>query len=64
MRNLKKSRNMSLIAGVLLLINIIIQLVTEIFTAVPILNSIACVCFFMDAYTKHKEIIQYNNEQS
>lgn len=55
---------MSLIAGVLLLINIIIQLVTEIFTAVPILNSIACVCFFMDAYTKHKEIIQYNNEQS
>lgn len=60
MKNFKRSRTLSLLAGSLSLINTIIALEGNLFILVPILNAIASICFFVGAYTYDKKITKDN----
>jgi hypothetical protein len=56
MKNFKRSRNLSLLAGFLFIINTILLLASNQFILVPILEAIASICFFAGAYDYHKQI--------
>lgn len=62
MKNLKRSRNLSLLAGFLFIINTILAYASNQFILVPILESIASICFFAGAYTYHKKITKDNKD--
>jgi hypothetical protein len=62
MKNFKRSRNLSLLAGFLFIINTILLLVSNQFILVPILEAIASICFFAGAYDYHKKITKDNND--
>lgn len=64
MEILKKHRNIGLCAGILLLINFILQLVNKGVNIAGILNLISSIYFFYEAYTKQKKIIQYKNNNN
>lgn len=56
MKNFKLSRNLWLIAGFCFLLSTILQLASNAFVLVPILNVITCILFFINAYLNHKKI--------
>lgn len=57
MKNFKRSRNLSLLAGFGFIISTIIALESNQFILVPILYVIASILFFAGAYTNHKKLI-------
>jgi hypothetical protein len=62
MKNFKRSRNLSLLAGLCFIISTIIALVSNQFILVPILYAIASIPFFAGAYTYHKRITKDNKD--
>ncbi|RBP59912.1 hypothetical protein DES36_1176 [Alkalibaculum bacchi] len=62
MKNLKRSRTLSLLAGSLFLINTIIALEGNLFILVPILFAIAGILSWVSVYIIHKRITKDNNE--
>lgn len=62
MKNFRRSRNLSLLAGFCLIISTIITLESNQFILVPVLYAIASICFFAGAYTYHKKITKDNKD--
>jgi hypothetical protein len=62
MKNFKRDRNLSLLAGFLFIINTIWALASTQFILVPILEAIASICFFAGAYDYHKKITKDNKD--
>lgn len=62
MKNFKRDRNLSLLAGFGFIICTGIALGSNQFILVPILCEIASICFFAGAYTYHKKITKDNKD--
>lgn len=62
MKNFKLSRNLLLFSGFCFLLSTILQLASSKFVIIPIINGIACILFFINAYIYHKKIIKDNKD--
>lgn len=58
MNNFKQSRNLWLFSGFCFMLTFILNLLSNKFAVVPVLNGVTCILCFINAYNNHKRIVK------